>query len=212
MAELVVADVHFSYPESSTEILSGGTVHLSAGRPWLLTGPNGVGKSTWLKTVAGLLPLSRGTITHDGIRLQRGQILYADPIPSLFDELSALEHMELIAEMWMMNAEESEKYISDVTDTLEILQMVDIYCRVENYSSGMREKLALCLILLRDASVVLLDEPLTATDASSRDILLKLISDRAVQNIVVVVSHISEVALSFNAQRLHLTDGVVHEA
>lgn len=212
MPELVVTDLHVAYPESSAETLSGGTVQLRAGKPWLLTGANGAGKSTWLKAVAGLLPFASGTITHDGAPLQRGQVLYADPIPALFGEFSALEHMQLISEMWMMDSEDSTAYVSAVTDTLVGLQMPEIHARVENYSSGMREKLALCLILFRNASVVLLDEPLTSTDASSRDILLKLINERAASNVVIIVSHVSEVASSLEASKLHLTNGVVHEA
>lgn len=105
----------------------------------------------------------------------------------------------------------SVAYVSAVTGALGSLQMPDLHLRVEDYSSGMREKLSLCLILLREASVVLLDEPLTATDAASRDTLVSMISGRAKRDIVIVVSHIPEVASMLKASVINLANGVVHE-
>lgn len=208
---MIIDDVRLRYPGSSDDVLKGGRCVLFPGRPWRLTGINGAGKSTWLRVVAGLLPRSQGTISLDGEGLRRGQASYSDPVPAVFDELTAYEHIELISDLWLMKGREREKYHRDVTDALEEIDLSGLNQRVENYSSGMREKLSLCLILGRDSPIVLLDEPLSATDLVSRAAITRRIVDRSKIDIVVIVSHSSEITTPLNPKSLDLRDGIIYE-
>jgi ABC-2 type transport system ATP-binding protein len=178
------------------------TLHLEPGCIGLL-GPNGAGKSTLLKILLGLLPPSSGTgsvlghslapgdsvsegkpslrrtigvIAHDlsgaGSELRR-VIGYMPEADSLVSGLRGAEYVALAGELYGMPRRQAQRRAHEVLTYLELEDAR--YRRLEEYSSGMKQRLKLAQALVHDPPVLLLDEPTSGLDPSGRDAMLRLL-------------------------------------
>ena len=139
------------------------TFTIEDGTTSILLGPNGAGKSTILTSVAGL-------IKHDGAILVGGfgnkttgarRILgYIPEIPALYPNLTVEEHMEFIARAYGMT-----DYAQKINNLLERFELSDKKKKFgDQLSKGMQQKLNICLGLLTDPQVILMDEPMIGLD------------------------------------------------
>lgn len=131
-----------------------------------LVAPNGTGKSTLLRCITGLLPAEKGTITIAGqdIWRQRAaflrQLFFIESSESLFERLTAREHLEYAHELWHGEL--------PVAKVLEIMQMTEYADkRVGKMSLGMKQHVLLGMYLAAGTPVMLFDEPLNGLDPSS---------------------------------------------
>jgi heme exporter protein A len=133
----------------------------------VVTGPNGVGKTTLLRICAGLAQPTEGTIERGAARAQIG---YLGHEPLVYRELTALENLELYGRLYRV-AERRER----IGMLLERFGLWEArHERVVSYSRGMTQRLALCRVLLHGPELLVLDEPYTALDAA----LAELRADR----------------------------------
>jgi ABC-2 type transport system ATP-binding protein len=154
------------------------TLRLEAGRIGLL-GPNGAGKSTLLKILLGLLPPSSGqgsVLGHDirraGAVLRRA-IGYMPEADALVPGLRGAEYVALAGELYGMPRRQAQRRAHEV---LTYLDLEDArYRRLEEYSTGMKQRLKLAQALVHDPPVLLLDEPTSGLDPSGRDAMLQLL-------------------------------------
>ncbi len=154
------------------------TLHLPPGRIGLL-GPNGAGKSTLLKILLGLLPPSEGAgrilgqdLAHTGSRLRRG-IGYLAETDSLVPGLCGAEYVALAGELCGMPRRQAQRRAHEV---LTYLDLEDArYRRLEEYSTGMKQRLKLAQALVHDPPVLLLDEPTSGMDPAGREGMLRLL-------------------------------------
>jgi ABC-2 type transport system ATP-binding protein len=154
------------------------TVRLAPGRIGLL-GPNGAGKSTLLKILLGLLPPSSGTgrflgleLGRSGIELRRA-VGYMPEADALAPGLRGSEYVALAGELYGMPPREALRRAHEV---LTYLGLEDArYRRLEEYSTGMKQRLKLAQALVHDPPVLLLDEPTSGLDPSGRDAMLRLL-------------------------------------
>jgi ABC-2 type transport system ATP-binding protein len=154
------------------------SLHLEAGRIGLL-GPNGAGKSTLLKILLGLLPASSGTgkvlgqdIARAGARLRRA-IGYMPEADSLIPGLRGAEYVALAGELYGMPRRQALRRAHEV---LTYLDLEDArYRRLEEYSTGMKQRLKLAQALVHDPVILLLDEPTTGLDPAGREAMLGLL-------------------------------------
>ncbi|MEZ5836153.1 MAG: ABC transporter ATP-binding protein [Geminicoccaceae bacterium] len=172
---------------------------VSPGEFYALLGPNGAGKTTTLRMVAGLLPPDAGSVRIFGIDA------LADPVaakritawvpdePMIYDRLTPLEYLELVAGLWKLDAAVAERSARDLIETLELREQAHERC--ESFSKGMRQKVALAGALIHDPRLIILDEPLTGLDARAarrvKDVLLERVRGGAT---VILTTHILEVA------------------
>jgi ABC-2 type transport system ATP-binding protein len=145
-----------------------------------LLGPNGAGKSTLMKMLAGLIVPDAGLIRIAGYDLRREEVqarsnlAYVPDVPSLYSELTVLEHLELIARA---------HYALDTfrVDAEMLLQRFGLWEARDSptyaLSRGMSQKLALSGALIRPSQVLLLDEPGSALDIASLDELYMILAD-----------------------------------
>jgi ABC-2 type transport system ATP-binding protein len=160
------------------QALRGVNLQLEPGRIGLL-GPNGAGKSTLLKILMGLLPPSSGTgkvLGHDlaksGAELRR-TIGYMPEADALIPGLRGAEYVALAGELYGMPRREAQRRAHEVLTCLDLEDAR--YRRLEEYSTGMKQRLKLAQALVHDPPVLLLDEPTSGLDPSGREALLQLL-------------------------------------
>ncbi|QVL33667.1 ABC transporter ATP-binding protein [Telmatocola sphagniphila] len=162
--------------------LKGITLELQPGRIGLL-GPNGAGKSTLLKILMGLLSPSLGSGTVLGIPLRAGNniqgnmelrrlIGFMSEADSLVPGLKGVEYVTLAGELCGMPRRQAQRRAHEI---LTYLEMEDArYRKLEEYSTGMKQRIKLAQALIHDPPVLLLDEPTSGLDPAGRDAMLRL--------------------------------------
>jgi ABC-2 type transport system ATP-binding protein len=167
-------------------------LHLEPGRIGLL-GPNGAGKSTLLKILLGLLPPSSGEGSILGHRLGREEGLlsanseaspanaadlrrtigYMPEADALIPGLKGAEYVALAGELYGMPRRQADRRAHEV---LTYLKMEDArYRPLEEYSTGMKQRIKLAQALVHDPPVLLLDEPTSGLDPAGREAMLDLL-------------------------------------
>jgi heme exporter protein A len=152
------------------DVLPGEVVHVA--------GPNGTGKTTLMRVLAGLMPAEEGVVGWRGrpIREDRdtfnAAMAYLGHENALKGDLSAFENLHYsVGIRRQLSAAEIEKTL----DHLGILRCRDLPARV--LSAGQRRRLAMSRILLLGASLWVLDEPFTNLDVSGVELFSALIGD-----------------------------------
>ncbi len=136
---------------------------LEPGSLTVLLGPNGAGKSTIIKSIIGFLKYE-GQITVNGMNNKsvgaRKVLGYIPELPSLYPTLTVVEHMEFIARAYKLT-----DYKDRIDDLLKRFELDDKRKKFgDELSKGMQQKLNLCLGLLPDPDIILLDEPMLGLD------------------------------------------------
>jgi ABC-type multidrug transport system ATPase subunit len=153
-----------------------------AGELLLVTGPNGSGKSTLLALIAGLLAPTEGEIDVD---LPRGRIGYLAHEPLVYQELTALENLDLYGRLY--HVPERRETIGALLERFGLWEAR--HQRVGSFSRGMQQRLALCRVLLHGPELLLLDEPHAGLDASAQTLVDDLLAESAGARTLVVASH-----------------------
>jgi len=169
---------HVSRWYGSQRALHDVSLHLDPGRIGLL-GPNGAGKSTLLKILLGLLAPSSGTgkvlgqdLHHDGTLLRRA-IGYMPEADALVPGLRGADYVALAGELYGMPRRQAQRRAHEV---LTYLDLEDArYRKLEEYSTGMKQRLKLAQALVHDPHVLLLDEPTSGLDPAGREAMLGLL-------------------------------------
>jgi ABC-2 type transport system ATP-binding protein len=149
------------------------------GRAVGLLGPNGAGKTTLMRVLLGLIAPDGGTarvlgldVTHDP-RAVRARLGYAMEGPDRIPGLTGLESVAYAAELCGMRRRAA---ILRAHEILDLVGLDDARMRaVEEYSTGMHQRVKLAMALVHDPELLLLDEPTSGLDPDSRDDLLALI-------------------------------------
>lgn len=128
-----------------------------------LIGLNGAGKSTTIKNIIGLLTPQKGTITVDDLTLQqdpenyRKKIGYIPETPSLYEELTLREHIEVTAMAYGIPKDEAMKRAESLLKTFRLENRLDWF--PVNFSKGMKQKVMVLCAFLIQPSLYIIDEP-----------------------------------------------------
>jgi heme exporter protein A len=178
-------------------VLRGLDFEVPRGGFLLVTGRNGSGKSTLLSLCAGLLAPTAGELDVD---VERGEIGYLAHEPLVYRELTALENLELYGRLYRV-PERRER----IGMLLERFGLWDArHERVDAFSRGMAQRIALCRTLLHEPRLLLLDEPYSALDDDASGLVDALLSEVAGEKTVVVTSHDPERVSRFASEELAL--------
>lgn len=163
---------------------------LEPGSVTVLLGPNGAGKSTLFKSIIGFLKCT-GEISLDGILNKtpeaRARMGYIPEMPALYPNLTVKEHMEFLARAYRL-----KDYKDRADQLLEDFELTDKSKKFgDELSKGMQQKLNLCLGLLPDPEVVIMDEPMIGLDPHAIRKLKEIIEEeRSAGKTVIVSTHI----------------------
>ena len=155
-----------------------------------LIGPNGAGKTTTLRSLTGILRPTSGRVAIDGhdivtdaIAAKRCLAFMPDE-PHLFEYLTVEEHLRLVARLYRV--EDFERRARSLIEELELVGKERAL--PGELSRGMRQKVVIACGLVRDASTLLFDEPLTGLDPAGIHRMRETIVARARTGASVLVS------------------------
>lgn len=169
----------------------------------LLVGPNGIGKTSLLRAIAGILPIAGGNIQLGKSQLYKhsGQVLYAESTPPAIPWLRAGLLLDFVLSLYPT----SRRDLSYRKRVVRMLNLTDIMdAPIGSLSAGMAKKVLLAATLIASPRILLFDEPINELDAASRDALISLISEYACQRIIIVATHDLEPFLGLTTSMLKL--------
>lgn len=184
MSELVeIHNLKKSY-DKRKEALHDLTLTLPRGRIVGLLGPNGSGKTTLIKLLNGLLVPDGGEILIDGEK--PGPSIKAKV--SYLPERTYLKNGATIRELLSYFQDFYEDFRTDRAKEMLAALRIEENARIRALSKGTREKVQLILVMSRDASLYILDEPIAGVDPAARDYILRTIITNYNENATVLIS------------------------
>ena len=176
----------------ATTALDNLSLQVQGGAVGLL-GPNGAGKSTLIKTLLGFLKPNQGTATVFGLDVQanpleiRKQIGYMPEDECLIPGMNAVQLVSYAGELCGIPRRDALQRAHEVLYYVGLDE--ERYRTVEEYSTGMKQRVKLAQALAHDPKLLLLDEPTNGMDTSGREEMLELVKDIATdKNINVILS------------------------
>lgn len=174
-------------------VFSGLDFDLAAGELLLLRGPNGSGKTSLLRLIAGLIAPERGMLTWRGAPIAdpevfRAELAYLGHADAAKPELTVREDLVFWQRMRCRRAG-AEGAARSALEPFGLTELADLPCRL--LSAGQRRRLALARLLLAERPIWLLDEPTVSLDRASQEILSKVV-DRHLEagGLVVAATHV----------------------
>lgn len=162
-------------------------------------GPNGAGKTTTLKMITGILGIDKGDILIDNYSIQKEPLEakkifgYVPDNPDMFLKLKGIEYLNFMADIYEVEENKRKKQIEKLSKLFEINDVLGN--RIESYSHGMKQKVAIIGALLHEPNNLIIDEPMTGLDPKASFELKNIMRECANQNKSVFFStHILEVA------------------
>ncbi|MEH6943535.1 ATP-binding cassette domain-containing protein [Bacillus sp. JJ722] len=174
------------------------TFQVNQGQVVGLLGENGAGKTTLLRTIATLLNPTDGTITVAGydtvqnpeeIKKRIGVLFGGET--GLYDRLTARENLEYFAMLYGMSKHETKVRIDELA---KMFGMRDYLNRkVNGFSKGMRQKVAIARTIIHNPDIILFDEPTTGLDITSSNVFRHLVHQlKREGKTIIFSSHIME--------------------
>ncbi len=193
MPAIRVENIHKSFKK--TKILHGISFTIEKGTVFGLLGPNGMGKSTLIYIMSGLMEPNQGEVFFDSLSIKknRRKIMQTTGIQlqesHFFDNLTVNESIDYIKSIY-------PKVNVDVSELIDNLELNDkLNTLIKNLSGGQKQKLYLVLCLMNDPNIIILDEPTTGLDIQSRRNVWQLIrQDKAKKKTILLTTHYIEEA------------------
>ena len=172
--------------------VDGLDLSIGKGELFGLVGPDGAGKTTTLRLLAGLLDLNGGEATVAGFNLRKEhesikkEIGYMAQQFSLYAELTVLENLRFFAEIYDVPSEEIAERTENLLQFARLTEFTER--RAAHLSGGMQKKLALACTLIHEPKILLLDEPTTGVDPISRREFWDILTNLHLNGTTIIVS------------------------
>ncbi len=192
-----IEDLWFRYDRSGSDILKGVNLKVEKGEWLCLLGGNGVGKSTTLKALGGLIKPHRGYAMAEGIRVEKKNekalfdhclsMLPQNP-QAMFTEITVEE--ELLEALYSFRLSDREKIdrVEGMLRQMELLKLREAH--PYDLSGGEQQRLALGKVLLQEPKILLMDEPTKGLDPFFKQKLAGLLQELKEKGVtILMVSH-----------------------
>jgi ABC-2 type transport system ATP-binding protein len=172
--------------------VDGLELSIEAGEVYGLLGPNGSGKTTTILMLLGLTEPSAGTVrvlgldpTREPLSLKR-QVGYLPDSVGFYGEMTAWENLAYIARLNGLPQALAQQRMERVLERMGLAEVA--HRPVSTFSRGMRQRLGLAEVLLKEPKVVILDEPTLGLDPEAAQEFLKMIQGLKNEGITVLLS------------------------
>ena len=167
-------------------------LHVRENEVFGLLGPNGAGKTTSILMLLGLTEPTSGTSrvcgfdpTREPLKVKR-QVGYLPENIGFYDNLTARENLQFIAELNNISRTEANRRIDELLETIGLSNTADL--TVGKFSKGMKQRLGIADVFIKKPSLVFLDEPTSGLDPEGINQLLALIAGMPKMGTTVVLS------------------------
>lgn len=203
--------------KANRRVFEGLNLEISSGEHVVLTGPNGAGKSTLTALLLRLFEPDSGQISIDGTPIKNWTIRsMREQLSIVLQESFILsgtvrEHLQFhkpeASDEQMLDALRRARcdFIIDDPDGLD-REMTE---GGQDLSGGEKRRLTLSTALLRDSSIVILDEPTTAIDPESRRQIQQMLKDDFIGKTLLIITHDEDLERSFHS-RIEMQDGKIN--
>lgn len=183
------------------EVLKGIDFKAYAGRVTALVGDNGAGKSTLIKGLSGVQPFDGGTVKFAGeeVNITSPRQSSALGIEVVYQDLALCDNLDIVQNMFLgreetsmgtLNEAEMEFAATKALQSLSVRTVKSVRQKVSSLSGGQRQTVAIGRSVLRNAKMVILDEPTAALGVAQTEQVLNLVRRLADNGIaVIIISH-----------------------
>ena len=202
MQKIIVKDVSKVYGENSNKVIANDAISfdINEGEFVVILGPSGAGKSTLLNIMGGMDNASKGSINVFGkeivglsedelTKYRREDIGFVFQFYNLIPNLTVLENVEL-----------AEQIVKQPKDAIEILKLVGLENRLNNFpsqiSGGEQQRVAIARAIAKNPKLLLCDEPTGALDYKTGKNILNILKNYSVdeKKTVIIITHNSSIA------------------
>ena len=190
------------------KVLDNMSVAFNKGECIALIGPNGSGKTTFIKCMLGMVVCDSGFITFNGKNIlhdwqYRANIGYMPQIGRYPDNMSIGQVIDMMKDI---RNEKNMQLDEDLIHQFELSKLMDK--RMRTLSGGTRQKVSASLAFLFNPEVLILDEPTAGLDPVSSEILKeKIIAEKAKGKLILITSHILSELDDLVTQVVYMQDG-----
>ena len=175
------------------------SLHIQPGEIYGFIGHNGAGTTTTLKACCGILQFDEGDIFVDGVSVKKdpiackGKMAYIPDNPDLYEFLTGIQYLNFIADVYQVSAADRTARIERYAKALGIYE--DLATKVQAYSHGMKQKLAVISALIHAPKLLIMDEPFVGLDPKASHTLKEIMREMCAQGGAIFFStHVLEVA------------------
>ncbi|MEU2624904.1 ABC transporter ATP-binding protein [Streptomyces sp. NPDC007157] len=193
------------------------TLTVAPGEAVAVLGPSGSGKSTLLNLIAGLDGPDEGTVTVDGVRVdrlgeagaaryRRNRVGMVFQFFNLLDDLTVADNVVLPAQLAGTGRREAARRAAELLESLGIAAHATAY--PGRLSGGQRQRVAVARALMNRPALLLADEPTGALDSASGADVSRLLAElNADGQTLILVTHDHDLARACTRRTVHLADG-----
>ena len=188
----VIDAVNLTKQYGSVKAVDHVSFHVEDGEFFGFLGPNGAGKTTTIRMLTGVIKPDSGTASimgHD-IRkepLKAKQVLGILPeMANAYVDLTAWQNLMFQSELYGVSKKAKEEH------AVELLKKLGLYDRkvqpVKGFSKGMKQRLLVCMALVNDPRILVLDEPTTGLDVQSARLIREMLQDLAQTGVTIFLT------------------------
>jgi ABC-2 type transport system ATP-binding protein len=167
-------------------------LEINAGDFFGFLGQNGAGKTTTIKMITGLYAPTNGTVHIGGYDIQKNHIEakkligYIPDQPFLYEKLTGKEFLYFCGGLYKIEKNKLKIKIDEIIYHLKIEQWVDK--RTEEYSQGMKQRIAIASALLHNPKLLVVDEPMIGLDPQSALVVKNILKQKASEGVAIFMS------------------------